>query len=274
MQSDQAQVQIIAHRGARSLAPENTLTAGMQAFEIGADGWELDVAMSADGEPILLHDDTLERTSNAAQVFPDRQPWSVYDFTLDELNQLDFGSWFVESDPFQQAAQDKLSEDDLKSYLGLPLTTLADALQFTSDNQWWVNVEIKDASGTHADRVIVSKVVGLIDELAMQDQVLISSFNHDYLRQVKTINPAIATGALVNKVVADPVGLMRELDAQAFHPGKNVTYAKQVQELRAAGYGVNVWTVNEEAEMLELIEMGVTGIITDYPQNLKPIVRP
>jgi glycerophosphoryl diester phosphodiesterase len=272
--SDQAQVQIIAHRGARSLAPENTLAAGMQAFEIGADGWELDVAMSADGEPILLHDDTLERTSNGAQVFPDRQSWSVYDFTLDELKQLDFGSWFVESDPFEQAAQAKLSANDLKSYVGLPLTTLADALQFTSDNQWWVNVEIKDASGTHADRVIVSKVVGLIDELAMQDQVLISSFNHDYLRQVKTINPAIATGALVNKVVADPVGLMRELDAQAFHPGKNVTYAKQVQELRAAGYGVNVWTVNEEAEMLELIAMGVTGIITDFPQNLKPIVQP
>jgi glycerophosphoryl diester phosphodiesterase len=267
-------VQIIAHRGARSLAPENTLAAATKAFENGADGWELDVAMSVDGELVLLHDDTLERTSNAAQVFPDRQPWSVYDFTLDELKQLDFGSWFVESDPFEQAAQSKLSADELDSYVGLPITTLAEALQFTRDSQWWVNIEIKDASDTPADRVIVSKVVGLIDELAMQDQVLISSFKHDYLLQVKTINPAIATGALVNKVVVDPVGLMRELDAQAFHPGKNVTYAKQVLELRAAGYAVNVWTVNEEAEMQELIAMGVTGIITDFPQSLKPLVQP
>jgi glycerophosphoryl diester phosphodiesterase len=269
-----AQVQIIAHRGARSLAPENTLAAAIKAFEYGADGWELDVAMSADGELILLHDDTLERTSNAAQVFPDRQPWSAYDFTLEELRRLDFGSWFVESDPFGQAAQSKLSADELDSYMGLPITTLAEALQYTRDNQWWVNVEIKDASDTPADMVIVSKVVALIDELAMQDRVLISSFNHDYLLQVKTSNPAIATGALVNKVVVDPVGLMRELDAQAFHPGKNVTYAKQVQELRAAGYAVNVWTVNEEAEMLELIEMGVTGIITDFPQSLKPLIQP
>jgi glycerophosphoryl diester phosphodiesterase len=67
---------------------------------------------------------------------------------------------------------------------------------------------------------------------------------------------------------------MRELDAQAFHPGKNVTYAQQVQSLREAGYAINVWTVNEESEMRELIAMGVTGIFTDFPQNLKPLLQP
>lgn len=270
MNSEQNQVLVIAHRGARSLAPENTLMAAKKAYEIGADGWELDIAMSKDGELVLLHDDTLERTSNAAQVFPDRHPWLIYDFTMEELGHLDFGSWFVESDPFGQIAQSNLSQAEQDSYVGLPITTLAEALQFTKDNHWWVNIEIKDASGTAADPVIVSRLMDLVARLAMQDQVLISSFNLDYLRQVKTINPSIATGVLVNKVVADPVGLMQELNAQAFHPSKKITYAKQVQALRAQGYAVNVWTVNEESEMLELIAMGVTGIFTDFPQKLKP----
>lgn len=268
------EARIIAHRGARSLAPENTLSAAIKAFESGADGWELDVAVSADGELVLLHDDTLERTSNAAQVFPERKPWSVYDFSLEELKALDFGSWFVESDPFEQASQAQISKSELESYVGMPITTLAEALAYTKENHWWVNVEIKDASDTPADTVIVAKVVALVDDLGMQDQVLISSFNHDYLRQVKALNPSIDTGTLVNQVIIDPIGLLQELNAQAFHPGRKYTYAKQVQALRDAGYDVNVWTVNEEAEMLALIEMGVTGIITDFPQQLKPILEP
>lgn len=271
---DNPQVRIIAHRGARSLAPENTLSAAIKAYESGADGWELDVAMSSDGVLVLLHDDTLERTSDAIQVFPDRKPWSVYEFSLEDLNKLDFGSWFVESDPFEQAAQAHISTQDLDSYKGIRITTLAEALQYTKDHQWWVNVEIKDASKTPADAVIVSKVVALIEELGMQDQVLISSFNHDYLRQVKAIDASIPTGALVNQLVMDPLALMKDLDAQAFHPGKKYTYAKQVQALRDAGYDVNVWTVNDEAEVLDLIEIGVTGIITDYPQQIKPIFEP
>jgi glycerophosphoryl diester phosphodiesterase len=274
MESEQTKVRVIAHRGARSLAPENTLSAAVKAFQVGADGWELDVAMSADGELILLHDDTLDRTTNAAAVFPDRSPWAVHEFTIDELGRLDFGSWFINSDPFKQAAQAEISQAELDSFASLPVTTLAEALKYTKDNRWWVNVEIKDARGTPADEVIVSKVIQLVEELGMLDQVLISSFNHSYLRQVKDINPAIETGALVNQVVVDPIRLMQDLEAQAFHPGKKVTYAQQVKALLEEGYGVNVWTVNEEAEMRDLIEMGVTGIITDFPQTLKPLLQP
>ena len=97
----------IAHRGARSLAPENTLAAAQKGLDTGADMWELDVGMTADGALFLIHDDTLERTSNAAQVFPQRAPWRVHEFTFDEIRQLDFGSWFVEQDPFGQIAAGK-----------------------------------------------------------------------------------------------------------------------------------------------------------------------
>lgn len=99
----------IAHRGARSLAPENTMLAARKAFEIGASGWELDVAMTSDHELVVIHDDTLERTSDAAQVFPDRDPWSVVDFSMAELRRLDFGAWFVRTDPFGQIAAGMIS---------------------------------------------------------------------------------------------------------------------------------------------------------------------
>jgi glycerophosphoryl diester phosphodiesterase len=274
MESDQSQIQIIAHRGARSLAPENTLAAAIKALEVGADGWELDVTMSADGELVLLHDDTLQRTSNAAEVFPERAPWTVYEFSLEELKQLDFGSWFVESDPFKQAALGNLTEAELNSYAGLPITTLSEALQFTKDNDWWVNVEIKDASGTEADSLIVAKVVALIEEMGMQEQVLVSSFNHSYLSQVKSINPSIATGVLIGSAVMDPLGLVEELEGQALHPGRRTVLPNQIRSVMEAGYAVNVWTVNEEAEMKQFIEMGVSGIITDYPQTLKALLEP
>ena len=97
-------VLIVAHGGARSLAPENTLAAARKALEVGADMWELDVGVTADGELILFHDDSLARTTNARQVYPDRAPWTFTTFTLAELGALDFGTWFVETDPFGQIA--------------------------------------------------------------------------------------------------------------------------------------------------------------------------
>ena len=84
----------IAHRGARSLAPENTLAAARKGLEVGADMWELDIQMTADGELIVIHDNTLKRTSNVREVFPKRKPWLVHEFTLDEIRLLDFGSWW------------------------------------------------------------------------------------------------------------------------------------------------------------------------------------
>src|SRR5512146_2902913 len=141
----------IAHRGARSLAPENTLTAARLGLEIGADLWELDVAVTSDEELVILHDDTLERTSNVQQVFPERAPWAVHTFSLAELRQLDFGSWFNQKDPFGQVAAGKVTPAMQASYAGLPIPTLRDALVFTRDADWRVNVEIKDASGTPGD---------------------------------------------------------------------------------------------------------------------------
>jgi glycerophosphoryl diester phosphodiesterase len=162
----------------------------------------------------------------------------------------------------------------MESIAGIQIPTLREALVFTKENHWWVNIEIKDASGTAADMLIVKQVVALVEELELQDQVLISSFNHDYLRQVKALQPGLATGVLTSKSVRDPVALLGELNAQAFHPSLKSLKPGQVQLLRQAGYAVNVWTVNSEKDMRKAIALGVDGIITDFPQLLKTVLHP
>ena len=263
----------IAHRGARSLAPENTLAAAQKALEIGADMWELDVGLTADGELILMHDNTLERISNVADRFPARQNWWAYQFTLAELRQLDFGSWFNQTDPFGQIAAGNVSPTDLNRYVGQPIPTLCEALTFTRDQDWRVNVEIKDWSNTPIDANIVEKVVDLIEKMDMSDQVLVSSFNYNYLERVKAANPKIATGVLVYQThLPDPVALLRRLGAQAYTPHLPLIQSAAIADLREQGFEVYIWTVNDEETMRTLIQAGASGIITDFPQILKPIL--
>ncbi len=263
----------IAHRGARSLAPENTLLAAEKGLALGADLWELDVAVTRDGELVVLHDDTLERTSNVETIFPERRPWSVWTFTLAELRQLDFGSWYAEKDPFGQIQTGAVSAADLACFKGAPIPTLREALEFTRQHQWRVNIEIKDASQTPGDADVVEKVAGLVNQLDMVDRVIISSFNHAYIRRVKAANPEIVTAALVDQAAPDGVALLEETGAQAYNPNGRYLDEKTVRALCAAGYDVLVWTVNEEADMRRLIEWGVSGIITDFPQRLNKILR-
>jgi len=261
----------IAHRGNRSLAPENTLAAARKGLAAGADLWELDVALSADGIPYLVHDDTLERTSNVAEIFPERRPWRTHAFTLAELRQLDFGSWFNLTDPFGQITAGNVSQAEQASYVGEPAPTLEEALVFTRDHDWRVNVEIKDLSGAPGDAVIVETVVALIEAMDMVERVIISSFNHDYLGRAKAANPAIPTAALVYRPVADPPALLRHLQAEAYNPHRSIDPAA-IGPLRAQGFGVNVWTVNDETLMRALIEAGASGIFTDFPHVLAAIL--
>jgi glycerophosphoryl diester phosphodiesterase len=262
----------IAHRGARSLAPENTLASARKALEIGADMWELDVCMTADGQLLILHDDTLERTSNARQVFPDRSPWNVSDFTLEEIRSLDFGSWFNEQDPFRQIAAGKVSTQEQQSYVGEPAPTLQEALEFTRDNNWRVNVEIKDLTGQPGDASVVEKVIDLIEELNMEDRVLISSFNPQYVQRSRIADANISAAILVSEGDPDPAALVNRLQAQAYNPKLGSIRMDEVRSLRTQGIGVNVWTVNDPKQMQALIEAGASGIFTDFPQVLKTLL--
>jgi glycerophosphoryl diester phosphodiesterase len=262
----------IAHRGARSLAPENTLAAARKALECGADLWECDVTLTADGIPVILHDDNLRRTSNASSVYPNRKPWKLQAFTLEELKKLDFGSWFLTTDPFKQIITGNILPDELKKFVGEPVLTLQEALAFTKDSNWQINMEIKDLRGTQGDASIVEKVVALIQEMQMQEHVWLSSFNHQYIGQVKKINPDIRTGALVEWLDLNPLARLRQTGAQSYNPGIRLANPRTVRSIREQGFDVFVWTVNKETSMRKLIKAGVSGIITDFPQVLKVVL--
>lgn len=258
----------IAHRGASSLAPENTLASARKAFEIGADMWELDVSVTADGELVVLHDDSLARTTNTAALFPGRAPWLVSTFSLAEVRQLDAGSWFVETDPFGTISGGAVTPTEQKTLTGQLIPTLREALLFTQDHQWRVNVEIKALISPLTGFPVVEAVVRLIESLAMSEQVLLSSFVHPYMQQAKALNPAIAAAALLDVGEAWPTGLT----VDAFHPHYTAVETARTQALRQAGIGVNPWTVNDPAEMKRLIAAGVTGMFTDFPQLLRQLL--
>jgi glycerophosphoryl diester phosphodiesterase len=258
----------IAHRGASSLAPENTLSAARKALAVGADMWELDVQLTADGELIIIHDSTLKRTSNVEDVFPHRRPWQVHEFTLDEIRKLDFGSWFLERDPFGQIAAGVVTKEDIESYVGEPAPTLEQALLFTRKHNWLVNVEIKDLSTRPGNSLIVPRVISLVEKLNMVDTVLVSSFNHDYLAQVAASYPQVATGLLDTKPHLHPATLLRRLGARTYHPRRAFIPLADIPKLKRQGFGVNMRTINDRKTMERLVRAGVSGIFTDFPQVL------
>jgi len=262
----------IAHRGASSLAPENTLSAARKGLAVGADMWELDVQVTADGELIVIHDSTLQRTSNVKDVFPHRRPWQVHAFTLDEIRKLDFGSWFQEKDPFGQIAAGEVTKEDLECYVGEPAPTLEEALSFTQKHKWRVNLEIKDLSKRPGNSQIVDRVIALVEKLNVVDMVLVSSFNHNYLAHIAASYPHVVTGVLDTKAHRRPASLLRRLGARTYHPRRIFARSADIAELKRQGFGVNVRTINDRKTMERLVQAGVSGIFTDFPQVLTSVL--
>jgi glycerophosphoryl diester phosphodiesterase len=262
------QVLNIAHRGARSLAPENTLAAAQRALEIGADLWETDVTVTADGELILMHDDSLARTTDARQSFPDRSPWTVTSFTLDEIRQLDTGTPFIETDPFGQIAAGAVTPGDLVALMCVRVPTVRQALVFTQQARWRVNLELKRIPPPMENFPIVERVLTLMDELGVDSgRVTISSFNHDWLHQVQRLNSEIEVQALVGDLTIGVEPRFRTYNASAA-----MVTVEQVRKTVEKGISVNLYTVNEESDMRRLIQAGAAGLFTDFPQRLKALL--
>lgn len=263
----------VAHRGARSLAPENTLIAGRRAFDSGARMWEIDVRMSRDGELVVIHDATLERTSDVKERFPGRMPWNVHDFTLDELKSLNFGSWFETEDPFRQISAGMVSRAELDRYSSVRMPTLREALEFTLGNDWLVNIEIKDLEDGAWHNEIAELTARLVCSMSAAGSVILSSFNPDYLARVKKTDKNLRTGVLVDHIPEDPGVLMRSLDAFTFHPALQDFPTETVRRLVDSGFGVLVWVVNDEDTAGKLMRSGVSGMFTDFPQNMHAVVE-
>jgi glycerophosphoryl diester phosphodiesterase len=235
----------IAHRGASGHAPQNTMAAFLLAAEMGADGIELDVHLSADGELVVIHNHTVDQTTDG------HGPVSV--LSLDELQRLDAGSWF---DP---------------RYAGERIPTLRQVFEGVGQ-RLLINVEIKVAPGHHPPD-LEREVVHLIEEKGMADRVLVSSFSPRSLRRVQRLNRHILLGVLYSRPVFLP-SMLRwlGLSYDALHPPYPLVNARTIALARRQRKQVNVWTVNDATEMRHMRDLGVDGIITNYPDVLNRVL--
>ncbi|MEA3456425.1 MAG: glycerophosphodiester phosphodiesterase family protein, partial [Campylobacterota bacterium] len=237
---------IAAHRGDRSVRPENTLSA--LRLSIGkCDFIEIDLQLSRDKVPVILHDETLGRTSNIQEIetFAERYPWRVRDFAFNELQRLDFGSWFYREDPFGCMSAGKVHLSEIESQHE-PLLTLEKALLFVKEEELFMNIEIKGMHDWIPDREVVTIVADVIKRSQAEPLILLSSFHHAYLPICKEFLPDVPTAILTEKRapenLIDYVGL---LQADAYHPDEQYLDEWTVKRVREAGYFVNAYTVND-----------------------------
>jgi glycerophosphoryl diester phosphodiesterase len=231
---------VIAHRGASSAAPENTLIADEVARRGGAVWIENDVQPSKDGVPYVLHDSTVDRTTDGTGP--------IRSLTSAQLDALDAGSWFA------------------PAFAGARVPTLAAQLTDLRTRGGRLLLEIKGPHG----REEVDRIVREVRSLRMTDRVFVQSFDPAALRYVRELAPELPLGLLRDTLDPDPVAVAGELGLAAYNVSDRGLSARPlaVQELHAANVAVNVWTVDRPARWKELDALGVDGVITNRPTEL------
>ncbi|WP_027186167.1 glycerophosphodiester phosphodiesterase [Desulfovibrio inopinatus] len=263
---------VCAHRGARSIAPENTMSALQAAVDAKADFWELDVQKTADGALVVFHDDFLNRTTDihTHTQFLDRQPWPVSHFTIEELRQLNAGSWFLAGDPHGTITRGEIAPEILPQMGEEGIPTLDAVLECSRKNAFPINIEIKDQIASPGDVSIVRDVYDAMQRTKTRDMVLISSFNHEYLRIMHRIDPDVPLAALVEeKHPDDLLSYLQSLGACGYHPDQAIIDTEFVQTLAGQGIKVSPYTVNDMDWACALLEAGCFSVITDFPQTLR-----
>ena len=258
---ERSQIYNIAHRGARSLAPENTMPAFHKAWQVGAHGVETDVSVCSDGKLVLLHDDTLARTSNIAQLFPARQKHSVSTFDYRELHMLDAGSWFVDTDPFNTIKEGSISTEESRGFRETRIPLL-------EEKSWFVNIEIKPLPKEAGSFPVVENVLALTHEMKLEpNHFSISSFHHPFLKKVIELQPDVEINALIGGS-----GLRNQqwgnYEFEIYNANVRKTNRQQIATAQQHGCRVNLYTVNDPEEMRYYLSLGVEKIITDFPQLL------
>jgi glycerophosphoryl diester phosphodiesterase len=251
-------LEIHAHRGGAGLAPENTLAAFRKALDLGADGLEMDLQVTRDGAVVVIHDGTVDRTTNGRG--------RIGDLTLQEMKQLDAGERF--SHAFRGERVPTLREViDLIAADRNPRIRLALELKYDPDRP-----------GKPED--FEERVLAILLETGFVERVNIISFHHPSLTKVKALEPRIRTGLLAGgrQAPPDPVALVRRYRADYYSPSFRHVTAEAVSWLHRAGIPIVPWTVNEEGEMQRLIRLGIgtlagDGIATDYPDRLGKLLN-
>ncbi|MBI4737847.1 MAG: glycerophosphodiester phosphodiesterase [candidate division NC10 bacterium] len=251
-------LEVHAHRGGAGLAPENTLAAFRNGMALGADALEMDLHVTRDGEVVVIHDETLERTADGQG--------NVADLTLEELKGWDAGAKFA------------------PGFQGERVPTLREVIALVKaagNTRIRMDLELKyhpDRPGKPED--FEQRVLEIVRETGFVLRVNVISFHHPSLSKVKALEPRIRTGLLAGgrQAPPDPVALVRQYQADYYSPSFRHVTAEAVAALHQAGIPIVPWTVNEGAEMRRLMGLGIgtlagDGIATDYPDRLLNLLR-
>ncbi|MDT8862325.1 glycerophosphodiester phosphodiesterase [Alkalihalobacillus sp. MEB130] len=233
------QTQIFAHRGFSSSYPENTMAAFKAAYEAKADGIELDVQLSKDDVPVVIHDHTLERTTTGTGY--------VQHHTVQQLKQVSAGSWYSET--FQKEEIPTLEEVFIWAR-GLPLI---------------VNVELK-GSIQHRHKT-ASIILPLIEKYELEEKVILSSFDHQLMALCNQQAPMVETAIIAFAALYDPAAYVRQVQALGYHFYFKSLLDDEIEQLIKKGLRLRPFTVNDEEEIRRFIQLGCDGIITDNPKK-------
>jgi len=238
--ADMTNMKLFAHRGSSTMCPENTMAAFRQAEREGAHGIELDVQLSKDGHPVVIHDRTVTRTTNGRGV--------VSQLTLHQLRMLDAGSWYNE------ACRDE------------KIPTLQEVLEWLKTTDMMVNIELKTDEEPYPG--IEQKVLDCINEYDVKDRVVISSFMVQSLQQIRALDPTIVLALLVWEETSGVVEMAQELKADLhtqisfMHTAEAIKAIEQQQTIR-------LYTVNDLADIQSIDLTHVDALITDVPGALR-----
>jgi glycerophosphoryl diester phosphodiesterase len=234
----------IAHRGAGKLAPENTLAAFRLGASHGYRAFECDLKLSQDGEAFLLHDDTLDRTTNGAGS-PAEQDWA-------ELARLDAGAWHS------------------RAYVGEPLPRLAGIAAFCQANGCALNIELKPCPGEALRTgVLVTREAEQLWKHCVTPP-LMSSFEPEALMGALTASPQLPRGLLLDTLRDGWFEQALSLKCAAVITHYPLMTTEMIKKLHAAGMKALVYTVNDPAEARRLIDAGIDGLITDAVDRFSP----
>ncbi|MDM5157487.1 glycerophosphodiester phosphodiesterase [Bacillus sp. DX1.1] len=230
---------IFAHRGVKGTHPENTMIAFQEAERIGAHGIELDVHLSKDGELIVIHDETVDRTTNGTGLVSEK--------TVAELQLLDAGS-----------------HKDI-SFHEAKIPTLREVFIWLSTTNLQLNIELK--TDVIHYQGIEEKVIDLVREYHLSNQIIFSSFNHDSVALLAQVAPEISRAILYDEPLADPLAEAKKREANGLHPNFKLLTKEFIQTAQQQGYVFRPYTINEYNDLQTMIDYGVDVIITDWPNR-------
>ncbi|MEV6884635.1 MULTISPECIES: glycerophosphodiester phosphodiesterase [unclassified Streptomyces] len=252
---------VVAHRGASGYAPENTLAAVDRAAELGIRWVENDVQRTRDGELVVVHDESLARTTDVEQVFPGRSPWKVKDFTAAEIARLDAGSWFG------------------PEYAGARVPTLEQYVDRLEHNHQRLLLELKSPGlypGIELQTLKVLANEGWLDRQHVTRRLIVQSFDADSIRTVHDLKPSVKTGFLGTPAVSELPAYAEFADQiNPSYSSLSMSYVSAVHAFtgpHGRPLEVLAWTVNDAATARLVAGYEVDGIITNKPDVVRDAV--